>query len=368
MTLASAWNDASGRAHIQKGFAFDARSDALFALGWPHVRLLDDEPMDSLVAMEAARRQLLNYDPTPRITWNRRLANAMVRALCFPAFVDLLPNEKVLRAEVEESLWNPRPVTREEVAAGIALRMRTGPLGLSDRTIETWVLLAEALVGTSVVAHAIVDTLENLDRDTLAGQWALPPLITFQLGYLLLRLSAKEGDPLRARLQALLKSSGVDFARARTAADAGTSHLRSLWLVTGGAEAAKRGTDKNLGWCTHVQDDATFVRMRVATDRLGHRPDGRLVFLGGTAVLPYYAKRWRAFGSGEQRWVFEQIADIQSEHTARIALEMSGEPALRADAEGWFRMHHRFGRAYLKGHVDGRSAWMDRAREVLAVT
>jgi hypothetical protein len=279
--------------------------------------------------------------------------------------VDLLPNEKVLRADVEESLWNPRDPTIDEVAAGLRIRLATAPMGISERTMETWLLLAEALVGTAEVANALVDALESLDPELLAAQWGLPPLISFQLGYLLLRLPVKTGDALRKRLTALLARSGVDVTRARTAADAGTSHLRSIWLVVGGADAAKRGMDKNLGWCTHVVDDASWVRMRVAMDKLGHRPDGRLVFLGGTDVLPHYAKRWRAYGSSEQRWLFQQIADIQSDHTARIALEMSGEPGVRSGALGWFRDHAKFGKAYLEGQVERKSPMMDRAREVL---
>lgn len=350
----------------RKGFATTPEMDLQFAQGWPHVRVVVDEPADAPVAVEEARRLLLRFDPAPRIRWPRRAANAVVRAIGCPALVELTPGEKRLRPEIEEILRAPGDVTLPELAGGLATRLTSAPLAMSERTIETWVLLAEALLGTAPVATAIVDLLEGLDDELLRAQWALPPIVTYQLGYLLLRLPKKEGDALRKRMRGLLDRSGVDVTARRHAADAGTSHLGALWLAVGGAEAARQGSDKSLAWCTHVTDDPEFVRARVRRDKLAHRPDARLVFLGGVELLPVYGRRWRAMDADEQRWLLEQIADIRSPETARIALDMAAESALRGEARAWFAGHRDAGVPFLEEHAGQEGSTGARARAMLA--
>ncbi len=362
MTRSSSSADPTAR----KGFAATPEAELLFAQGWPHIRLIDDEPMDSQVASEQARRLLLHLDPAPRIRWPRRLAIAVVRAIGSPSIVELLPNEKLLRADVEESLWSPREVTLPELAGGLATRLSIAPLAMSDRTIETWTLLAEALLGTEAVSGAIMDLLEDLGDDLLRAQWALPPMITYQLGYMLLRLPKKEADALRKRIHKLLDRSGIDVNAKRHAADAGTSHLRALWLTVGGVEAARRGSDKNLAWCTHVTDDPSFVRMRATLDKLAHRPDARLVYLGGEELLTVYGRRWRTMPADEQRWFLEQIADIRSPETARIALDMAVDSSIRGEAGAWFGRHKDVGVPYLKANASKEGSTASRARGLLA--
>lgn len=353
----------SGSADVRSGFAFDKESDLQFALGWPHIRIIDDAPMDDQAAVEAARRVLVPLDPSPRLHWNRRLATALVRALGLSAAFEIGPDEKSLRLPAEEALWNPSLLERHEVEEGLAVRLSNTLLGVSDRTIESWVLLAEALVGTLAVAESIVDILEQLPNSVLTTRWTLPPFVTYQLGYLFLRLPEATVESLQARLQALLLKAGGDPARGRMPWEDGYTHLRAIHLVLAGAEAAKRGSDRNLSWYTHARGDANFVRMRVAMDRLGYRPDARLVFLGGAEVLSSYARRWQKMDGEDQRWFFEQMAPIADERAATIFLEMSAASAIRPLATRWFMDHRDFVRPLLlrAAETDGTNANAARA-------
>ena len=345
------FSDRAAAALVRDSFAFTPAEDLLFAAGWPHIRSVVDQSIDDQAAVAAVRRVLEPLDPTPRRQWARRLAQGYVRAIGLPAPFELTPDEKLLRQTAEEALWNPDPLRPEEVLRGIETRMQNSLVGVSDRTMENWLLYAEALVGTSVVAGAIVDTLEQLPLGILSARWTLPPFITYQMGYLLLRLTPVEAEALRDRLFAVLERGGGAPVKGRATWEDGFSHLRAIHLVLAGSEAAKRGGDRNLGWYTHAADDPTFVRMRVAMDRLGHRPDARLIFLGGAEVLTAYLRRWQKLEGEEQRWFFQQIAPIQSLHTAAIVLEMSQNSAVKEEASRWFLDHPEFVREWLVQQV-----------------
>jgi hypothetical protein len=345
------FSDRTAAGLVRESFAFTPAWDLLFAAGWPHLRTVVDQPMDDQAAVEAVRRVLEPLDPTPRHQWGRRLAQGYVRAIGLPAPFELTPDEKLLRQSAEEVLWNPDPLRPDEVVQGIETRMQNSLVGVSDRTMENWLLYAEALVGTSVVAGAIVDMLEQLPVGILSARWTLPPFITYQLGYLLLRLTPPESTVLRDRLHAVLERGGGAPQKGRATWEDGFSHLRAVHLVLAGSEAAKRGGDRNLGWYTHVADDPTFVRMRVSMDRLGHRPNARLIFLGGAEVLSSYLRRWQKLEGEEQRWFFRQIAPIRSLHTAAIVLEMSQNSAVKEEASRWFVEHPDFVQEWLVQQV-----------------
>lgn len=349
----------------RSGFCFDATHDRLFAAGWPHIRFIDEGQLDDEAAVLQARRALEPLDPAPKLRWNRRLATALVRAIAIPSVFELGPDQKSLRAAAEEALWDPRPMTASEVSSGLWIRLSNSPMGVSDRMIGTWVLLAEALTGTAAVAESLVEHLEQLPAPMLQARWTLPPLVTYQLGYLLLRLPPAASGALRSRVQAILSRHGGDIGPRRAAWEDGFTHLRALHLVMAGAEAARRGADRNLGWYTHVTDDANFVRMRVAMDRLGYRPDARLVFLGGEEVLGSYQRRWQRGDSDEQRWFITQMAPIRSLCLAPVMLEMATVSQARGEAAQWFLSHPDFARSFLKEQAEGDGLPAGQARKLL---
>jgi len=157
-------------------------------------------------------------------------------------------------------------------------------------------------------------------------------------------------------LEALVQRAGLNEGALRALAEAGA--LR-------GFEAARRGADRNLGWYTHVTDDANFVRMRVAMDRLGYRPDARLVFLGGEEVLGSYQRRWQRGDSDEQRWFITQMAPIRSLCLAPVMLEMATVSQARGEAAQWFLSHPDFARSFLKEQAEGDGLPAGQARKLL---
>ena len=68
---------AAGLAQTKKGFCFDSTYDELFALGWPHVRLLSDVHVEPY---KPALYHLMQTDFDLRLRWPRSLAMALVRA------------------------------------------------------------------------------------------------------------------------------------------------------------------------------------------------------------------------------------------------------------------------------------------------
>lgn len=367
LTWNPAWKEAGGAALVKPGFSFSSEQDLLFALGWPHVRFLDPTPLDDRLAVEQCLKALDPFDAAPRLVWNARVAQGMVRAWGSPSLFEISPDEKTVRAVVLEELWNPVPLSPEEASYLLGVRLSNSLLGVSDRAMETFVLLLEALVGSFVVASALVEHLEEMPESLLASRWTLPPFITYQLGYLLLRVRPNEAEGLKKRLAAVLKKHGAaDLGKARASWEDGFTHFRAIHLVLHGAEAARRGGDRNIGWYTHVHEDATFIRMRVAMDRLGYRPDARLVFLGGMDVLSSYVRRWERLDGEEQRWFVEQFGQVRSPLVAEIFLEMAVASLVRAEVVRWFVEHADFTREFLKATAEGDGLQAQQARAILA--
>jgi hypothetical protein len=105
--------------------------------------------------------------------------------------------------------------------------------------------------------------------------------------------------------------------------------------------------------------------MRVAMDRLGYRPDARLVFLGGLDVLASYAGRWDRLSTEEQRWYLEQFGAIRGQATYEIMLEMTTLPVVGQEATQWFVEQAEFTRDFLRSLVEGNNRASVQARALL---
>lgn len=333
------WGGAAGLTRVRPGFCSSPDYDALFALGWPHIRFVMDGHREDDDPPCSALRILAMPDPPQRFAWPRAVAQGVIRAWGLPSMFERAPGLRELRLEAREAAWKPGAITVGEASDLLACRLNHDTPGVSERGVESFVLLLEALVGADVVASAILDILEQLPVDTLLSEWSLPPHVTFQLGFLILRLRRPRHAAGIARMEALLERcfDARPSLRRLGFRGAGASHARSLHLVLNGGPAAESSSDRALRWYVHVADDSVLVRMRVAVNRAAYEPDARLVFLGGSDVLQRYARDWPDLRSTDaQRWFFEQVAPIAAPELYPLMLEMAGRSRVRPEAIGWF--------------------------------
>lgn len=356
----------AGAAMVRAGFGWTAADDLAFATGFPHVRVLVDGHRDDESPQASAKRVIETPDAAPRIAWPRRVAQGLVRVWGLPSIWEISLSTRDYRAGAEEKLWMERPVDAEEAGRLVATRMLTDVAGLSERAMENFVLLLEAQVGAEPVATAIVDQLEGFDLDLLLGEYSLAPVVTYQLGYLLLRVPTTVADGLRRRLRACLEAA-LDYRpvlRRRGFAGLGASHARSIHLVLNGGAAAE-DTDRQLRWYTHVSDDPVLVRMRVALNRSPYVPDPRLAFLGGGDVLDRFAKDWRKLGADEQRWFVEQHARVKAPQIPPMFLDMVAESLVPELAIAFFTARREQLGGYLKDTAESPGPRAAVAKRVL---
>ena len=335
----SGFPDAAGLASVRAGFCDTPEGDALFALGWPHVRFVVDGHKDDEDPPGNALKILGMADPPQRFEWPRRVATGLVRAWGLPSIFELAPGVQDIRLEAQEAVWRPEAMTIGEATDLLSCRMGQDIPGVSDKGIEAFTLLLEALCGPEAIGGAILDILDQMSPELLLSEWSLPPLVTWQLGFLRLRVRPAVAASWADRMQKTLERAFElrPTFKKRGFRGAGSSHARSLAMILGGGAAAESSSDRSLRWYTHVTDDAVLVRMRVSVNRLSYEPDARLVYLGGPDVIERYTRDWTKFGGNEaQRWFFEQIAPIAAPEMYPLMLDLSGRSAMRHDAVAWF--------------------------------
>ncbi|MCB9672227.1 MAG: hypothetical protein H6734_22315 [Alphaproteobacteria bacterium] len=330
---------AAGLKQIKKGFCFQPVHDELFALGWPHIRMLSDV---SVEPYKLALYHLMQTDFDLKLTWPRSLALALVRAWGIGRLYDIAPGKREIREEVKEALWNLEPMGEKEVTSLIHTRMDTTPLWVGDRATESFALLAEALTGPEVIARAIVTALEGMQPEELVDMKPMPALLTYQLGYFLLRMPAEQGDALRERARHVLHHTADLAPGSGTRLPQTPCHARSLMLVLQGADAAHATTDHDLRWYTHVNDPVP-IRMRASINRGFTLPDARLVWIGGPRILEARFGGWyKKLGSTDQKWFMEQMAPVKAVEVIPIMLALAAESTVRPQARSWLLKHRDF--------------------------
>jgi hypothetical protein len=329
----------AGLADVKKGFCFESHHDELFALGWPHIRFLTDVNVEPY---KPALYHLMQTEFDLRLKWPRSLALALVRAWGIGRLYDISPGRREIREEAQEALWNLEPLDEAEVRTLVQTRMEATPQWVGERSTETFVLLAEALTSPEVVATAIIDALEQMDHKQLFDMLAMPAIVTYQLGYLLLRMPKATSEKLRDRIRDILYGTAdlhpdSDTRRPRT-----PCHARSMLLVIHGHEAAHETTDHDLRWYTHSTDPVA-IRMRASINRSFTLPDARLVWLGGPRILESrFGGMYKKLASTDQRWFLEQIAPIKAVEVVPLMLALADDSTVRAHATNWILDHKDF--------------------------
>jgi hypothetical protein len=341
----------AGLSQIKKGFCFDAAGDSDFALGWPHVRRVTDE---SVEYHRVAAQRLMDADFDLAIHWPRDVAAALVHAWGGGQLFELTPGNRAFRLSALEAFWNSETPDREQVEAYIGERLGRAPLWSSKRATESFVLMLEALTSTEWVAEAIVGHLEGMSLSQLHESATQPAWITFQLGYLLLRLPEAKAEALRVRMRKVITEQAAIYPGSILRVQDQPSHVRSLALVLDGAAAADQSTDKGVRWYTHAVADPKTVKMRVSLHKGGGSPDVRLAWIAGAEVLsrPLF-QRWTQLQPRDLRWFFESVAPIQHERVVEIMAAMLGT-GQRTRAIEWLQKHSAYAKPLLQPMADER--------------
>jgi hypothetical protein len=321
--------NASGARHLRAGFARDAEHDLRFALGWPHVRFLVDAHPDDQIADPAKDAETV-IQKVYGIDVPARVARRRVRVLT----VDhIAPDGRGgwLPEAVGVALARDEPVTEAEARAIIASQMQKPLMGAGQHEM---LLLLEAMVGSDVVADALVGALEAVPASDLLLRHQDRNIWTHHLGLILLRASSASAATLRARLEKVLDAAN-SAGPANKAAPS-----RTLDVVLHGAEGARRSALLDPWHMLNVHDAPDLVATQVETQKLEPAtfvPYVRLAFLGGDRVLDVYATRWQKLKSAEdQRAFFVGLSAIAKGKALTILHEMAASSKVKKEVAAWF--------------------------------
>ena len=303
-TLFANTKNAVGLDSLQEGFCWEPEGDALFALGWPHLRLTIAGHADDRKAEKNATKSIgKSIEGHYLVQWPQQVALRYVRAFGGRgAAAWSMKAEYVAAAAAAES----QAVTEDEAREMLADRVRRGgPTG--EWFVEHFVLLLESMVGTEVVLDGLTTALEGeVGTDNEVHQ------IGYTLGFLLLRVGQKAAKKQRARLQAVLEKT-----------EESDDLYDGLACSLGGAEAA-RAMGMNPDFYHHAADDPQAVREAITAGEW--LPSARHVFIGGEAVLETIAPFWKKQkGSELHRKLALQLAPIRSAVAVRILADMASK-------------------------------------------
>ena len=339
---------------MAKGFSFSPEQDRLYALGWPHLRVLVDKHKLDKKPDETAR-SVLEVEPEPSslfgVEWPREAATRFVRAV----------PESPKSAEWDAALAKPGPITPEE-ARKLVDRALSPTLSRPQLQVADFILLLEALTSTEVVADAILgrferyqpkdwlsDNLRNAFFTAMTAPVALPA--AYHLGFLFLRLPEAQRKKCRARVDALLKKAQL-----------GRPLHVAFDLVLHGGEAVRRHRVKALCACHHVTDDPNLVRMLSVSDEHVLSLSPRFVYLGGFDCLDHYGERAKAL----PRWMVlrftEEFGTIKHPKLVPIMLTLSGKKTAKDAPLRWFEAHAEFARPLLEEAAVRKSPQGEAAR------
>ncbi len=332
--------DARGLRDVKPGFATSKRYDTLFALGWPNVRVLVEDPSsDEELEKELHTIEKKHY-PAFRLQWSKRLAQRLLRQWMTPQKATL--PESVQRARKEDA-----PLDEEEARILAPKIARFGPPGVFDE-VEDGVLLFEALLGPSLAASLLVEFLETTPDAIWGAAVSLRYANAQALGYVLLRTPSDLNEQLTSRLEALWEKH-----RAARPASALTKGLDVILHGSAGAERSgdRLGVTKALNprFCTLVRDDPGFVAKVVEAD-LASKPDpdgeGRyhaaLAFAGGPAIVEAYARAWTRHRDREaQAYFVETLGEIRADQVVEAIRAMASSGKAKNEALAWLAARAR---------------------------
>ncbi len=329
-------SNAVGLKDLREGFTRSPTYDRLFALGWPCMRMLSDEPMPAAaVDKEVAAIEEVEH-PAFRLVWPTRVARRIVRRW------GTIYKAKLTKA-IEKARAEDGPIDDDEARIlGVRIAL-VGPEGAYD-TSEDLVWLFEACVGPTRAATAMVTALEEAKPDWWAEASDNSLAWIYALGCVLLRVPEDVAKKLRGRLESIWRTHDKKHPDAfLTWAIDGVLH-GSEGLERGLKRIRKRDNDPdeelNLRFCTLLRDEPAFVQRLIDEDARSKDtdPEGRyhaqLAFAGGDQGVASLTKTWRKLkGKGPQAFFVETVGQIRSPEVDRAIREMSTESKASKEAK-----------------------------------
>lgn len=332
---------------------FTPEQDALYARGWPHVVVLDDDTTERKPSLAKLYKKYLGVFPISR--WPRAMAHALVRACT------AIQTGAIATWQPTGTATDTAPITIADARAAIA-RQLGAPRRRSYVADEHLVLCIEALIGPDAALELIVDALAGLPRerwprpgdpfdpDAVAMNPNMAPQIhranvlyensnvgsfAYLAGYLLLRASNADA---RARLEALWQ------ATTDAGAIAGEETLRGgLDLALHGSDAMRRlapWSHWQYLYCWGLVDDEALLRARFAArDKAQWDPDPRHVWSCPALVDVVFRKPvLRALGDRRLQFL-ENVGMF--DHPAVVALmrDWAADKKSGAFATRWLAEH-----------------------------
>jgi hypothetical protein len=323
--------EASGARYLKPGFGRTPEDDLQFALGFPHVRFLvdghpDDQITDAVKDAETVIQKQYGTDVPARVARRR------VRVLTVS---NIAPDGRGgwLPAEVNAALENDSPVSEAEARSIIASQFQKPMMGAGQHDM---ILLLEAMVGSDVVADALVTALEAVPPPEMNLRHQDRNIWVHHLGLILLRVSSDA--TLRARLERVLEAGNAAGPPNKVAP------VKTLDVVLHGREGADRSGLVTEPWhLLNVNNAEDVVAKHVAAQKFEPAtfvPYVRLAFLGGEPVLDVYEKRWQKLKSADdQRAFFLGLSAIAKGKALSILHEMAASSKVKKEVAAWFAEH-----------------------------
>ena len=354
---------AAGAKYLREGFGFTADDDIAWALGFPYVRYLTDD-----APTKVGPHPFVVFDEH-QLTFPRATAVRIVRGYHHrpaPPGCDISKATKEVRKRVEST----SELGVDEVSELIRSQVHHESDWYLPQRFGRMLLLAEALVGSVPVAHAVVDALERIKLSDKASNFEE---VVAMLGFMLLRVPPDVSDALHARLRKRLAGKEIKVASKGAAQ---RDLYRTLDLVLEGKRAIPRSADgAPHGYATRpsllwVNDDPSFLRSRLRRDDdCSAAPEARLVFLGGDEVLDFELAwmdryQWPSPRSLVHRILSEHYAPIRSPKLVPLMLRLSRTKGGKRAALAWFSEHAAYARPHLEKLARGPGG--DAAKQLLA--